>query len=256
MSFPLIYCNGCSYSNENYHPELKGNVFADFVAQPFNGFVVNKSINGSCNRRILRTSTHDLILQRQLNPDQDIIALISLTFDMRSEVWVDDVTADLPEETNFRTHNFSEQNNWRENLLNNKDIGTDNFFNLNKKFLKKYSEGRAFFYSPYAERINLYNDLIALKSLLELHNIKFLIFRSVLPRKVESEYLMDFFEKELNKDKRIIDIDNFGWLTWASEHFTPLDFIDNPTIGHYGKDAHKSFAESILLPLLEETKQI
>ena len=33
IDFPLIYCNGDSYSDENYYPALKGNTYANAVGQ-------------------------------------------------------------------------------------------------------------------------------------------------------------------------------------------------------------------------------
>jgi hypothetical protein len=170
--FPLIYCNGDSYSNENYHKSLIGKSYANIVANYCNGFVINKSINGSCNRRVIRTTVYDMIQQRQLNPNQQIIVLIGLSFELRSELWIDHIDHNLPEESQFRTHSFSGQLNWRQNLLSGQDIETQNFYALNSKFFKKYSDGRAYFYSPYAERINLICDLIMLRSLLESLNIQ------------------------------------------------------------------------------------
>ena len=159
MEFPLIYCNGDSYSNDRYSPSLLNGTYANVVAESCQGFVINKSINGSCNRRIIRTTLHDLILQRQQNPMQKIIALIGLSFELRSEIWVDEIKKPIaPEESNFVTHIFTKQINWRDNLLNGIEIQTPNREQLNEKFLKEYSNGRAFFYSSYAERINLLTD--------------------------------------------------------------------------------------------------
>ena len=47
---------------------------------------------------------------------------------------------------------------------------------LDKKFHDMYSQGRAYFFSTYAERINLYADLVMLKTMLESLGIDFLIF--------------------------------------------------------------------------------
>lgn len=258
MDFPLIYCNGDSYSNENYHPDLKGKVFANVVSDHYRGFVLNKSINGSNNRRIIRSSVHDLILQRQLNPKQRIVALILLTFELRGEMWSDQATnVSESEESNFVTHTFTGQTNWRENLLAGIDIGSFNNSNSEKTFFKKYSEGRAFFFSPYAERINLFCDLVMLRSLLESLEIEFLVFQGPRVEKLESEYLLDFFKQQLFDDPRFIDLDNFGFTDWCStQNFIPLDSLDRPEIGHYNVDAHRAFALQILLPKLKELYDI
>lgn len=253
LDFPLIYCNGDSYSNDRYHVLLAGKTYANVIGEYCNGFVINAAITGSCNRRIIRTSLHDLMLQRQQNPLQKIIALISLSFELRSELWVDDLYSAYPSESNFVTHTFSNQQNWKENLLSNKDIETPNRPNLDAKFYKKFSQGRAYFFSPYAERINLLADLIMLKSTLDSMNIDFLIFQGPKAEKLQSDYLLDFFKQQLATDHRVFDLETFGLCNWAHEQkFTPLDFLDRPEIGHYGPDAHHAFATNVLLPKLKE----
>jgi hypothetical protein len=259
MDFPLIYCNGDSYSDENYHPTLHNNTYVNFVANEVNGFAINAAIRGSCNRRIIRTTLHDVIQQRRLNPTQKIIALIGLSFELRSELWLDNIeNTKIAAESNFRTHTFSAQNNWRENLLAGIDIASKNFrTKQDEKFFKKFSDGRAFFFSPYAERINLLADLIMLRSLLESLNIEFLIFQSPRAEKLESDYLLDFFKKEIADDNRFFDLETFGFVDWChKQKFTPFDYLDNPAIGHYGPDAHKAFAEQILIPQLTNLKII
>ncbi len=252
--FPLVYCNGDSYSNEQIHSTLTGNVYANIVSEACNGFLINNSIAGSCNRRIIRSTVHDLIQQRQANPDQRIIALIGLTFDLRGEVWVDNLkTNSRPEESNLRAHTFSGQPNWHSRLLEGDDIETANEHKLDEKFYKKYSEGRAFFYSPYAERINLFCDLIMLRSLLEALNIDFLVFRaSPVSETLEDEYLLDFFKKQLDTDQRFLDLDTFGFCSWAHNRgFVPLDFKKHGKYGHPSADAHHAFAQEILIPKLK-----
>lgn len=253
IDFPLIYCNGDSYSNEQYHPSLVGKTYANVVGEYCNGFVINAAVSGSCNRRIVRTSLHDLILQRQENPLQKIIALINLSFELRSELWVDNITRNQPCESNFVTHIFSGQQNWRENLVDNKDIGTFNKHKLDNNFYEKFSQGRAYFFSPYAERINLLADLVMLKSTLDSMNIDFLIFQGPLAEKLETEYLLDFFKHQIAADQRFLDFETFGFCDWAhNQKFVPLDMLDRPAIGHYGPDAHYAFANTVLLPKLRE----
>jgi hypothetical protein len=254
IKFPLIYCNGDSYSDENWQATFKNNMYPDFVAKSCHGFVLNKAISGSCNRRIIRTTLHDMIHQRQLNPEQQIVALIGLSFELRSEVWADNITERLcSEESNFIKHHFTKQINWRENLLNHVDIETIVIDKFDQEFFKKYSDGRAYFFSPYAERINLYCDLIMLRSLLESINVDFLIFQSPKAETLQSDYLLDFFKTQLKNDDRFFDLEKFGFVNWCHEQkFTPVDMLDRPEIGHYGIDAHKSFANEVLIPRLKE----
>ncbi len=252
--FPLIYCNGDSYSDENYDLSLKNSVYANAVAAHCNGFVVNRAMSGSCNRRIVRTTLHDVIHQRNLNPTQKIIALIGLSFELRSEIWDDTRTIKSDSaESNFVTHTFSESLDWRQKLLAGLDINTTNQFGLDKKFFDYYSKGRAYFYSPYAERINLLTDLIMLKSTMHALNVDFLIFQSPQAEKLESDYLLDFLKQQIAGDARFFDFEEFGFCSWCFENgFVPLNKSESPTIGHYGTDAHFAFANCVLIPRLTE----
>jgi hypothetical protein len=254
IDFPLIYCNGDSYSDETYHPALTGKTYADWVAKTCNGFVINKAISGSCNRRIIRTSVHDLLHQRQLNPTQKIIALIGLSFELRSEIWNDNVkNVNRPEESNFVKHQFSKQTDWRENLLQGNDIEPQNHSKLDDRFFRMWSEARAYFYSPYAERINLLTDLIMFRSLLTEINVQFIIFQSPKAEPLQSDYLLDFLKSQIVDDARFIDFEQFGFCNWCYEQkFIPFDYKDRPTIAHYGPDAHCAFAEQLLVPKLKD----
>ncbi len=239
MDFPLVYANGCSYST----PGNTRKVHANYVADQVNGFLINNSIPGSCNRRIIRTSLYDIIEQKKINPTQKLIALISLTFELRSELWLENRVAvkEQEQESNFVTHTFTD---------NNKHIP-------HTKFFEKYSEGRAYYYSAYAERINLLTDLLMFTATCNKYNVNYLIFQSPMAEKLEHEHVLDFFKKEIKQDTRIFDLETFGFLDWAYEKkFNPLDMLDTPEIAHYNSDAHKAFAQQVLMPKLEETGQL
>lgn len=245
MTHPLIYVNGCSYSDENYHSSMIGNSYAHFYGNMIHGYVLSRAKSGSCNRRIIRTTTHDMIEQRRLNPQQKIIALIQLTFEIRDELWFDDIEPSLdPCESHFKTHQFSNIPNWKELLLSNKKISSNN------GFLRKWSEGRAFFYNTYAERINLLLDVLMLTKLFESLNIEYLIFQGPVAEKLEDEYLKDFFLNELDTP-RILDFENFGFCNWCdTQGFDPIDPVESRKIGHYKPDAHQAFAEEFLIKIL------
>ena len=261
--FPLIYCNGDSYSNPLFHPALDKKTFAEYVGNALNGFVLNQSINGSCNRRIVRTSLYDMIEQRRVNPNQKIILLLNLTFEIRSDLWVDDIKVEREQESHFVGHQFAKIDTWKEKLLKGKPIygiatGAKRESDmLSSRFLPKLNHGKAFFYSPYAERINLYADLIMFTAFCDQHNINYLIFQSPRAEKLQEEHLLDTFKSKVNNNAKVFDLENFGFLDWAyNQKYKPLDKLDLPQIGHYNKDAHKAFAEQVLIPKLEETKQI
>lgn len=251
MDHPLIYCNGDSYSNENYHASLKGQVYANAVGQHFGGFVINSAISGSCNRRIIRTAVHDLTQQRQLNPSQKIIALIGLSFELRSELWKEDADPLTEAESQFQTHIFADKSNWRERLLPGLDI-LPKHNRTDKTFFDKYSQGRAYYYSPYAERINLLCDCVMFQSLMRQLDIEFVVFQAPKAEKLENEYLLDFFKAQLDS-KRFFDFETFGFVNWCHQSgFVPLDKLDRPEIGHPTAKAHRAFAEQVLVPHIEK----
>jgi hypothetical protein len=237
MDFPLVYANGCSYST----PSSSRKVHANYISDKLNGFLLNNSIPGSCNRRIIRTSLYDIIEQRKINPTQKIIAIISLSFELRSELWFENRVAEKAQESNFVTHTFTGDRNQIPHT----------------KFFDKYSEGRAYYYSPYAERINLLTDLFMFTATCAKYNVNYLIFQAPMAEKLEEEHVLDFFKKEIKQDTRIFDLETFGFLDWAYENkFIPYDMLDTPEIGHYNSDAHKAFAKEILMPKLAETGQL
>lgn len=250
---PFIYCNGDSYSDENYHSSLKGQTYINAIARVAQGFLVNSAKTGSNNRRIIRTTVYDMLEHRKLNPTQKTIAVLGLTFEIRGEIWVENLKVSEPKESQFKTHQFSEQINWRENLLNGQDIDIRNYLELEESFYKKYTEGRAYFFSPYAERINLLCDLIMLKKFLESLDIDFLVFQCPAVEKLSSDHLLDFFKNEIASDSRFLDLETFSFLNWCVDNqYTPLDLLDRPNIGHYGPDAHYGFATQLLIPKLKE----
>jgi len=255
--FPLIYCNGDSYSDPNYKECMREETYAHHVGKSIGGFVINNAISGSCNRRIIRSSCHDLLLQQELNPDQKIIALIGFSFEIRDEIWIDELEQERdPQESHFRTHQFSGELHWKQHLYDDRLIVMDNKYPIDKKFLKKWSEGRAYFYSSYAERINFLMDILLFKSILEKNNIQYLMFQSPLAEKLENEYLLDFFKQRIQNEK-ILDFETFSFCSWCNENgFMTLNCNEPRDIGHYGPDAHRAFANQILLPKLKDTGQI
>jgi hypothetical protein len=251
LDFPLIYCNGDSYSDENYKQCMRGQTYAHHVANHLGGYVINNAIAGSCNRRILRSTCHDLLHQRELNPDQKIIALIGLSFEIRDELWIDDLTQDrAPQESHFRTHQFSDESDWKQDLFSNKLLINSSPYLKDKKFLRKWSEGRAYFYSSYAERINLLMDVLLLTVLLDKLDIQYLVFQAPRAEKLQQEYLLEFFKTRLD-NKRIFDFENFSFCDWCYQAgFQTLDPNEPGNLGHYGPDAHLAFAENVVLPTL------
>ena len=278
LEFPLIYCNGDSYTTEWYHKSLRKSTYDYVVGDYFSGFVMNRAISGSCNRRIIRTSIADLMQQRELNKGQRIIALIGLSFELRSEFWNEDMLHDdsiyrhflkkdvdssemqfSSFESNFRSYQFATKVDWLEQLMAGKTIASKKVLSntVSPKFFNMLTKSRAFFYSPYAERINLYCDLILFRALMKELDIEFLVFNAPPQEtKMSKEFLLDHFSKEIFSDKRFIGFeDDFNFCQHLKKHnFIPIDPDENPDLGHYGPDGHEFFAKDVLIPLLEDPK--
>jgi hypothetical protein len=255
-TFPLIYCNGDSFVDENYHSTLHRNTYPYHVGQQLGGFVISDALSGSCNRRIIRTSVLQLLEQRRLNPTQEIIALISLSYELRSEIWIDNRIPDSEIESQFQNHQFSGMLNWKERLLQKLPILSDEEKNRygkhHKDFVDMYSKARAYFYSPYAERINLLCDLVMFNNLCKQQNITFLLFWGPQCEPLKEEHVKDFFESFILSTDNFYKFNSFSFVKWCyRQKFKTIDNINNP-IGtrHYGVDAHKAFAEQIVLPAL------
>lgn len=251
-TWPVIYNCGDSYSDDSYQsPKLQDKVYCNYLAKELgNGFVMNNAKSGSCNRRIIRTSLHDLIQLREQNPDQQIIATIQLSFELRSELWYEDVPREQAVESNFHKYQFTGDINWKDKLMRGLSINKSE-----NKFIQAYTKGYAYFYSPYAQRIQLYTDLVMFLSVCDQYKIDALIFQGPYTEKLRKEYLMDFFKDRL--DKRVIPVEEFQFCVWCGQRkFKTLDRELWTGINHYGSDAHEEFAKIVLIPKLKELKYI
>ena len=245
----LIYCNGCSYSTPSLYPSLNDCTY-DYVIQKITGgFNINHASGGSCNRRILRSSLMDIIEQRKLNPDQNIIALIQVTHESRFEIFLPEIPHANPKESNFVS--FTQSDSWL-NKTKNAEI-------LKNPYIQKYLDGQVYLYDVYAERINLLMDVLLFKNYCESLGIKFLIFAGIKLQTLDQEHVVDMLAETLYTDKRIIEFDSFGFCDWCYENgyrnIDP-DLNDDDVFGHYGKQAHKHFAETVIYNKLVETGQI
>lgn len=257
MSLPFVYCNGDSYSDQHYRDDLDGKTYAHFIAQRLYGFAMNKAKSGSCNQRILRVALHDLIQQKQLNPQQPTLVLLGLTYELRGELWIDnDRDFDEPEESNFCRHQIAFDIAWHQDLLDgifadkNLNQGLARRLGAGKKFLKSYQEGRAFFYSPYQERIAGLMQIYLMIEWCKQHDINVLIFSAAPPfETLQTEYLKDFFSAAIDS-RYVLDLETFSMCHWCrAQGFVPYEKDTHINNGHYGPDAHEAFADFLLSEL-------
>lgn len=77
----IVYSNSCSLGGAGQGHKI----YPEIIAESLGAEVVNGGMEGSINRRIIRTSIRDLTELKQQH--QDIVALIGLTFLARTELW-------------------------------------------------------------------------------------------------------------------------------------------------------------------------
>lgn len=259
LDFPFVYCNGDSYSDPDYRPDLNSQTYAHVIAERIGGFAMNKARSGSCNKRIMRVALHDLIQQKTLNPKQPIVALLGLTYELRDEIWIDNHRDfDHAEESNFFRFQVALDISWRQQLLNNIFSRSNlitriaDILGSHRSFLEKYQQGRAFFYSPYQERISLYMQLYFMIEWCKQHDINVLMFCAAPSfEPLEQEYLKDFFGSNLDK-RHFLDFEKFSMCEWCrSQGFVPYENDRDIDNGHYGPDAHKAFGDFLISELQE-----
>lgn len=265
----MIYCNGDSYSDESYcNGAMIESTYDYALAQMISGgYNINHAISGSCNRRILRTSIADLYQQRQLNPTQQIIALIGLTFDLRSEIWNNGFFTDTKFgfamkrtelDSDFISYQMISKTDWVERLNNNEQIAEKQ--ELDKTLMPKYfdmlTKSYGYFYSPTAQYINLYMDLIGFAKIMDSLDVEFLVFHCPSQPSPDSDIfcdaLLNLFAEVIHNDDRFIGFsEGFSFCQYLEDNgFASLGDNEPSGIKHFGKDGHKFFAETILYPKL------
>lgn len=254
MDFPLIYCNGDSHSDPNfYYPAMVGHTYADYVGAHCNGFVINKSKSGSCNRRIIRTAVHDLMVQRQANPGQPIMALIAFAQEHQDEFWVDGRTPNDPPESNFVGHSLITSLDHAQIFQDDEVVlrFDDQESRIARDLVQDWSRGNSGLYNAYARRIDFLHDLLMLTGLLERLQVQAVCFQITPRERLVSEYLIDFYKSNINS-ATVFDLETFGFATWCSQQgFEPLLDHESPDLAHYGADAHQAFANDVLIPKLQ-----
>jgi len=79
----VIYVNGDSYSLSN------GKNYGNYLSEIYNQKLIHRGITGSSNTRIFRTTTRDL-LKLKADGIQDVKVILGLTFNFRTELWIED----------------------------------------------------------------------------------------------------------------------------------------------------------------------
>jgi hypothetical protein len=224
----MIYVNGDSY----LHNANDGRNVASFLGEYTNDHVVDSSIPGSCNNRILRTSLRDLLVLKQTH--ENITAFIGLTYIFRSDVWD---TINQPER-------------WKNS--NDGEFASYPLMNFNEplvipNYLKPYAQQWAKWYHYEAEITKLLQGVILLSTWCKTNNITLRIFSSTSFDQlidIEAPFIRPFYI-EISKDANVIDLFNFSLIGYCkSLGHVPYDSGD-----HLAEPAHKDAAAFLLTTL-------
>ena len=231
----FIYVNGDSYSRHS-----DGKTYCDFLSEKFNCESHNAAISGSSNGRILRTSLRDLIDLKKEHTD--IIAIISLSFLLRIEVWDPDAPLDqkntFVNDGDFISIQTTNSANWVKSKIS--DRGP----------YQKYTTEWLRLYDVEAETINLLKEILLLTTWCKYNKINYIIFSGPLQEPVDFEFpAIKPFYQSVTEDPYVIDIFKNSFTEWCiNRGHSPTDFFTQEihgktyNIGHHGENAHKDFA--------------
>lgn len=231
----ILYVNGDSYSTFS-----NGRCYGDFLAEHLQCKVTNAAIPGSSNRRIFRTSLRDLMSLKQTH--KDIVAVISLSFPLRTEIWDPNVIGrnQFVNDGEFISVQTTRSKNW---FFNRSETTTSKYQDYINEWLR--------WYNIEAETVELLKEIILLTTWCKQYNIRYVIFSGPLQEPVdfESSFISSFY-KELANDPNIINIFEFSFTEWCVKRgHQPIDDYTQEihgttySIGHQSETAHKDFAK-------------
>lgn len=234
----IVYVNGDSYSVIS-----NGKRYSDFLGEHYQCQSINAAIRGSSNNRILRTSMRDL-LRLKSQKHKDILAFISLSFLIRTEVWdsniIDNKFVNDGEFTSIQpTHSKS----WFYDKLDSVDSKYGDFC---KQFLLNYNVE--------AETTKLLHSILLFSAWCKQNEIKCIIFSSALQEQIDynAPFVIDFYQEMIN-DKNIINIFEFSFTEWClAQGYLPIsNYTQNIhgktyQIGHHDEAAHCAFANFLI----------
>lgn len=229
----IVYVNGDSYTKVS-----DGKRYSEFLSEHFNCPSINAAISGSSNCRILRTSLRDLIELKQAH--DDIVAVISLTFPLRTEIWDPEVKDNhFVNDGEFVSIQTTQSKRW---FYDNESVAPSRYQSYIKEWLR--------WYNIEAETVELLREIVLLTTWCKYSKIKYVIFSGPLQEIVdlESPFVRSLYA-EVSKDPNVIDIFKESFTEWCvKQGHQPIDDFTQEIhgktyiIGHHGEAAHKDFA--------------
>lgn len=239
----MIYVNGDSYTSIS-----DGLRYSDVLAEHFKCEVINSAISKSSNNRIIRTSHRDLIrLKRQ---HAEIIAIISLTFPLRTELWDTELKHNkFINDGEFTSLQPTVSKSW---FYANEKVNDDRYKSFFDQWLR--------WYNIEAETTKLLQQVVSLTTWCKYNNIKYVIFSGPPQEPVDTSapFISDFYNEACN-DSNIINIFEYSFTEWCIQNgYVPIDNFTQEihgqtyTVGHHGEHAHRGFANYLIENYLRE----
>lgn len=245
----IVYSNSCSFGAPNQGHDI----YPELISAHYNASLINRGLPGSCNRRIIRTSTRDL-LEIKKSSNNEIICLIGLTFISRTELWQSDIPA-KDNDGNFHSIAVDDKkHNWTLGLINTR---VENIHLSAAENVQDYYKQWLLHMSKEALVTELITDLILFKNFCKQQNIKVLIWNNaqVFPGRPDvatDDIFLKIFTDTVTNDKNVIDLWSFCFLDYAlGLGHRPRDENIYGTSGHPAGPAHRDFA-SYLINYLKE----
>jgi len=239
----MIYVNGDSYSCIS-----DGLRYSEVLGEHFKCDVINSAIAGSSNNRIIRTSIRELIQLRKQH--DEIFAIISVSFPLRTELWDTDLSDNrFINDGEFTSFQTSQTKHWFQ-------AGGNYGHSKYKDYINQWLR----WYNIEAETVKLLQEIILLASWCKQNNIRYVIFSGALqePVDITAPFICDFYD-EMSNDKNIINIFQDSFTAWCVRHgHKPIDNFTQEIhgrtydIGHHGEQAHRAFANYLMENYLHE----
>jgi len=240
----ILYSNSCSFGASGQGHKI----YPEVVAESLSAELHNDGRNGSCNRRIIRSSLRSLIELTKTN--KKITALIGLTFLSRTELWQPHLSA-VDNDGDFHTIGSQKINELDWSKGQDKPINS-NVHEYADAEVKDYFKHWLIHYSKEGAITDLISDLIMLHSFAVNNNINILIFSNCerFPGHPEVDRQSPFLASLLDYVKlntNIIDPWEFSFANFSHERgHIPKDVERFGPTGHPGKQAHQDFGEYLL----------
>lgn len=235
----IVYVNGCSYAKN-----IDGKVYSDFLSEIYKCNSINASLAGSSNTRIIRSSMRDLI---ELKKNNDIVAVISLSFLNRIELWDIESKQNTKKDGDFVQIQTVNELDWYDKKQPSKPVN-----NLYKDYVKQWLT----WYDVEAETVNLLQQVLSFAGWCKHNKIKYVIFSGPLQESIDFDSLfVESFYSEMIKDPQIINIFEESFTEWSFsrgyDHVDDQDYtmkIRDKTYkcNHPGEEAHQAWANYLV----------